>query len=334
LGSARDEAIEALAALPGAVSSIDWSPGGEALGLNLTEGEGIAAGALLVDVASGVMLPVSQITTSLQAAPATSFLGWSYDGRRYARYDSGSGDTLDRRQIALVDVAKGTVAQIDGTGVLWSPTDDRLAVTDVQAPDPPSTAWLASSIDVINGDGSGRMEILPVEQHGITGFASAVAWSPDGRQLLVKPYTQPFRYLLYDVDAPEQAPQELGDAMKFSSGVWSPDGGTLVLERSAPPDVVLYLEVMSMTDGGARTISLGEWTRGAMFSPDGRLLSFLVSRAGSKSQELYVTDPADASAEPALIASADDVLTINQYGWSADGSYLAFVAWEQDRGCA
>ncbi len=317
IGSTDDDELRTLASLPNEAGSISFSPDGRNAAINLSEGAGLAAGAVFVDMEPGTLTTIPG---------AQTFLGWSYDGRRYAIYDDAAPNWYEQT-VTVVDTETGERGSL-GEGArnaLWSPVDDRLAVTRMDGPDePPFNAWLASGIDVFQGGRTELTTLLPLERHAITSSAAAVAWSPDGRRLLVKTGASPFRFLVYDVDAPGQ-PRDLGETFKLSWAYWSPTGEYIALERGGAPYPEVFLEVVSATGEGAKAdISLSDYlTKSGPFSPGGQQIAFPASRSDDRdAMDIYVADP--AIGEPNLLVDAGG-MSASVAGWSPDGSYLAFT---------
>ena len=318
LGSAADDALDKLASLPAEASSIFWSPAGDMLGLSLSEGAGLAAGP------AGAVLVVADTGEVTVIDGAGLFYGWSHDGRKYAV-------SIDR-VATVIDTVTGEQTEnlVDSmASLLWSPTLDRLAFTYI---DDPASDTLG--LDVVNADGTGRQMLVSRERHIQTGGSPlSIAWSPDGRRLLVKSRAEPFgfRFLVYDVEEPEQL-LDLGDTFKLSSGEWSPDGehlalernGHVALERDGSPGPEVFIEVVSTATDERREISLNDLTRSPKFSPDGHQIAFSASQPNDRDAlDLYLVD-VDGGAPRML---ADGVgFNVFAHSWSADGSYITFTA--------
>jgi len=316
----------AVAALTHPANSISWSPDGNDLAITEYNGSGPPRG-LLEEHDLQIVGADGEVG---QVIPRASFIAWSHDGARYA-FESDSGPVIFGR-------ASATRFQLpDSYAVpLWSPVDERIAFGYMATPSaPPYSAWLASGVDVLNDAYTQRTSILPLERHAITGASEPLAWSPNGRLLLVKPMTTN-HFLVADATGTEP-PLDLGPTFKLAGGAWSPDGKLLALLRGGTGDVDDYVELVTPSGELRKTISMGDQTSAPRFAPDSRRLTFVSGDVASGSTSLYIAD-VDVGAPPALLANAaarltslpdatnDGSLTLSELGWSADGQYLAFEA--------
>lgn len=306
VGTAESPDLQLVATLPDS-AYLNWSPQEDTIATSLRQPVDLSGGVLLIDLGTAKATPVGE---------ATAFLGWSYDGRRYA-VRSG-GETI------IVDTASGLEAEL-GQGIrslLWSPTDDRLAFSYVVgSKEPPYDAWLESGVDIVNGDGTGRRVLVPPERYGMTSSASVVAWSPDGSRLLVETAKAPgFRFLVYDVDAPEQ-PHDFGETYKLSSGAWSPDGRHVAVERPQPDGSIL-ITVFPASGGTGIEVSTGAAAQHPQFSPDSQQVAFVARRPGDwDAQDIYLANTDDGV--PIMLSEVG--MAIFDVAWSADGAYIAFT---------
>jgi Tol biopolymer transport system component/DNA-binding CsgD family transcriptional regulator len=317
----------ATATLTHPVQSISWSPDGSTLAITEYNGTGAPRG--LLEENDVQLLAVFDMVGE-DPFSQSSFVGWSLDGKQYT-IGTNAGPVI-------VDAASSARSPLPDSyaRALWSPVDDRIAFTYMATPSvPPYSAWLASGVDVMNSDGTNRTTILPLERHGTTGASEPIAWSPDGKQLLVKPMTTN-HFLVADATGAEP-PLDLGQTFKLADGVWSPDGRLLALLQDNAPNTEVYIELVTPAGEQRKVISTGSLTTGPRFAPDSSRLTFVSGDVRSGSLSLYVTDVSVAGVPTPLAqadgklpslpdATNDGSLTLGELGWSADGQYIAFEA--------
>jgi Tol biopolymer transport system component len=187
----------------------------------------------------------------------------------------------------------------------WSPTGDRLAVTQQAAPGAPNGFIV---FDVLTG--GARVIDFPDVKCG-------AAWSPDGTELVaggngvyvVSPDGGGLRRVTPDgVDGWLD-----GDANR---GIFSPDGSTIVFNEGF--DMGTRVATIGLDGQGLREVASAPSKSGA-YSPDGRLIAYVSGPLGiHDANDLYVAN-ADGSGARLL---AHDVCACLP-NWAPDGSMVS-----------
>lgn len=149
------------------------------------------------------------------------------------------------------------------------------------------------------------------------------AFSPDGRQLAYSTSIHGRRELrVYDFNSrQERILYTAGGASMASLPAWSPDGSSIVVQRSdglADPFRIIRI---SLADGGTEEITRlrGAWTARPHFSADARFL-YYTARTGKYAALYRLALEANAKPEPLT----DTTCHINDGLVSPDGKWLAF----------
>lgn len=229
---------------------------------------------------------------------------WSPDGRRLAFTRRLDG----RDEIVVVTAEGGSPRRLAGPArihgaLAWSPDARSIAfaVTDARG---------ARTVRVVDVD-SGREQTLD------PGYAPA--WSPDGRHLAFldgrrghpEVYVRPV-----GGGAPRRLPTPFTGVVPGVTGfAWSPDGRRIAYaSRSGPAQE--EIQVLDVDGDAIRWLATGY---GPVWSPDGTLLAFTVSRVGS-------ARVAVAPARGGAVRALTDQRRIGvRPVWSPDGAYLAFI---------
>ncbi|MBI3539658.1 MAG: PD40 domain-containing protein, partial [Candidatus Eisenbacteria bacterium] len=201
---------------------------------------------------------------------------------------------------------------------------DRKQYTDV---------YLMSAIDgkvlrrVIRGERSVRFETVP-------SFRSAIAWSPDGRELAITPKSGGHDVLtiVSALDGSVRKRIDLHlDAMAYPA--WSPVSDSIVVAGLKDGRSDLYL--VDVKSGAASRLTDDTWDeKEPAWSPDGRRITFTCDRAapmvlqpvrrerGFGGYGLYDLDLATREVIPLLDTHGDD----HSPAWSPDGRRVAFIS--------
>ena len=187
---------------------------------------------------------------------------------------------------------------------------------------------------VSNADGTDAHELFPNRP----GRQGAVAWSPDGRQLLfTEDSPESAGWMLTDASGAEPQPLDAicdGPCSDFDGAVFSPDGSRLAFVRYGSGEESSVIATMDLATGAitelesTRSSDLEQGRNDApRWSPDGTMLAFarqafVVSDPPELHTLLFVVD-ADGTNLRQLVPAELDAI---EPDWSPDGSRIAFVS--------
>ncbi len=133
--------------------------------------------------------------------------------------------TGDARELLVA--VRGQTALTDP---VWSPDGSRIAFIELEIVG--ETSWgepvYGRTLSVVNADGTGRQVLIDLgrEDRSPTGWASDLAWSPDGSQFAFSSSSleRPGNYQIYVVNVDGSELRQLTSEGDSSQPVWSPDG--------------------------------------------------------------------------------------------------------------
>ncbi len=199
---------------------------------------------------------------------------WSPDGKTIAFLS----DRLGKPQVFLLPTDGGEARQLTrlkqgaGQGPVWSPDGQMVAFTASaleELPDPALPYRLTRAVYRLDGVGNLDYAVQNVYVQSVAGeeaqkltdhpnLAHALAWSPDGRQLLYLAAADPDRLELFSaairtVDLSGRVREVLGLDWGFITGaIWSCDGKTILFagsEAGKPMGAKMDLWVLDPTTG-------------------------------------------------------------------------------------
>lgn len=196
------------------------------------------------------------------------------------------------------------VVNVDGSGAAklidradapaWSSDGSKIALE----------AYPGPMLSVANQDGSGPQAIVDLEQTGLFGI-SAMAWAPDGTQIVFSAFTKVATGRIYVVGADGSGLSEIASGKDFVGGVaWSPDGKKIAYDDGS---AIFLID----PDGKNETKLIDKGSEPA-WSPDGRLLAYRTARGVAKGFSIH-TVHADGSGDTIL---TDDPVKIFGLCWT------------------
>lgn len=248
-----------------------------------------------------------------------------------ARYAPAGGNILfsmdqggdERGQLYLLDDATAAVTALTSdpevihTFGAWSPDGNAVAYV--------SNRRHRAFFDVYVRDLDAAEARLVWQQDGSNGV---VAWSPDGRYLLVSQaatslYNELFLLDITTGDA-TQLTRGTGDAA-YASPQWSPDGKKVYLLTNQDREF-LALASMDPATGAIATLHAPDWDVEMLACSAGGRIAYVTNVDGYS--ELAALDAADAAPRP-VDALPRGVVT--SLAWSADGARLAAAVSSETR---
>jgi Tol biopolymer transport system component len=195
--------------------------------------------------------------------------------------------------------------------VSWSPGGDRLAYTD---------GWPNQDAGVV-------VQWLPggtSERHAMSlSQLDRVAWSPDGRSVVVEGVTANRQAGLFrlDLTTKNASPQLLVAGANPYYPMFSPDGRTLFY-RLTGPQGALGVFKRDLESGSEEVIPAQGGVAGTYLSPDGQTFLLLQRRRRTDPLTTIDTMPVDGGTQRTLIAGVDDSGAVA--GWSHDSKSVLF----------
>jgi WD40 repeat protein len=287
------QSLHTLRGHTGAVTAAAWSPDGTQLVSASQDGT-----LRLWDVASGATLYTLQGHTD-----AVTAVAFSPDGKRIV--SASSDDTLriwDVVSDESLQTLKGHTGLV--TAVAFSP--DGTQLTSVSRDGNPPFAWSRDKTLRIWDVASGKA-VHTLQGH--TGWLTAVAWSPDGKQLVSASNDETLR--IWDVASGETVRTLAGHTGDVGGAAWSPDGKQII---SASSDNTLRIwdvasgKTLRTLEGHTDAVTAVAW------SPGGKQVV-----SASSDNTLRIWDVASGTSLYTLQGHSDGVIGV---AWSPDGKQI------------
>ena len=224
---------------------------------------------------------------------------------------------------------------IDEEHPVWSPRGDRIAfectnyAPDLHLPNSGNSTpsgnlavrnwaisyrFFASSICVVNADGSGRVQFTDDETHEVDP-----AWSPDGRKMAFSSYRNG-NTDIYVINTDGAGLVRLTrDQAHDETPAWSPDGHQIAFASNRAENSNIYVMNADGSDIRPIIVDMFNSLRPA-WSPDGSKIAFTSYVVGDDDSQVYVVD-ADGSN---LTRVSNGPGSHSDPSWSPDGNRIAY----------
>jgi Tol biopolymer transport system component len=190
-------------------------------------------------------------------------------------------------------------------GVSWF-QDGRIAFSSMASGNP--------DIWVINSDGTGLKQIT---SNSGSNYHPAV--SPDGRYIAFTGYRSGvFNIWRMDADGSNQIRLTSGDGASFPA--WSADGKWIYYDVLAAENATLWK--VGVDGGDPQSVVNRHWSRGAVISPDGRLIT-CTYRADESSPMQYAVIPSEGGTPIKLFGNPDP--RVRMVRWMPDNKGMMYV---------
>jgi len=284
------------------IESFQWLPDGSGLIVTTDQGSGRSPQIFFAPYPLGEML---QITTDLDRY---SHISLTSDGRSIAALRASRDSSLwsvpagggDARQITTRSTSDGIedVTHLpDGSVAFVATKDNRRHV------------W------TMNPDGTGRGQVTSLD-----GWCWRLRALPDAAGFVFNHYSrEESTSHVWRVDRDGGNIRRITDGTGEAVLDLSPDGGTLLYNLMASPR---DLHIVPLEGGEPRRIA-DDYVSTARFSPDGRLIAYVIwQELEGRQREVIVIRPADGG-EPVVSRHIPGGVT--SLGWMADGRDLAYA---------
>jgi Tol biopolymer transport system component len=203
-----------------------------------------------------------------------------------------------------------------------SPDGRRIVFTNW--PYPPFIDFGTTQVVLMNGDGSGRIDL---SRNPDSGYDTGPIWSPDGARIAVSG-TRGLNFGIWAMNADGTGVQLLTDTSAYSAGVsdWSRDGARILYSASYTGGDHSQIWVMNadgtgktrLTDVPANPTDIPAGAVQAVWSPDGQRIAFVSDQTGTGKIYLMNADGSD----PVQLTDAPG--WESNPSWSPDGTRLLF----------
>ncbi len=231
--------------------------------------------------------------------------------------DIGGGQSLyvidpDHSDINLLGKLHPAEGRIEPSTVMLSPDRKRAVFMTV---DPRGgSLWIA------NTDGSDARRLTD-SMWRIIRIPFAASWSPRGDRIAFVLTRENFSGI-YTIKVDGSDFHFVAYGEKFT---WSPDGQRLAVTTFDPNRLGRYVDVIDLKGGNSRHLGGGDRNVECNWSPDGKRIAFVESRAETTPQprfDVYLTDTSGTNKQTV----AENLTLYSKVVWSPDGKFLSFVS--------
>ncbi|MGI8733910.1 MAG: hypothetical protein ACR2LM_11515 [Pyrinomonadaceae bacterium] len=239
--------------------------------------------------------------------------------------DIGGGQSLyvanpDHSDVEILGKLHIEGVRIPRHALLFSPDIKQVTFVGASKFGRNAALWIA------NTDGTGARKLMDLE---VFPNPFAASPSPTGDHVVVRILEENLSKI-YAMKSDGTDFHFVADGDQFS---WSPDGHQLALTTYVPEKQARYLRVVNIDGTNLREISTGGRPGKCSWSPDGKRLAVIESRAGTPSEptvDVFVIAP-DGTQKQIVIENR--IFYWGSLDWSPDGEFLSFLSkFERNRG--
>ncbi len=176
------------------------------------------------------------------------------------------------------------------------------------------------SLWVANTDGSDARRLTD-SMWRIIRIPFAASWSPQGNRIAFVITRENFSGI-YSINTDGSDFHFVAYGDKFS---WSPDGQRLAITTFDPRKLGRYVDLIDVDGGNLRHLPGGGRSVECSWSPDGKSIAFVESRAETTPEARYDIYQTDTNGSNKQIL-AGNIALYSSLVWSSDGRFLSFVS--------